>query len=165
MKISFFLSKGTSGRRSARSLLRRSIAWTSNKSSSSLRKRIMPKTLRIERSARLFTQHNFAWYSGQRLEWQKLLWQSATVTVLASFSIIRVTLLEWQSVIMTLLPIPEGVTVTANHCNTKPLTIQGKLSHSIGWFIPWLVEVLQLHPPEMLRAGYKLYYGLPLLWF
>ena len=59
-----------------------------------------------------------ALYSGRRLEWQRVLWQSATMTVLAipdSFSTIRVTLLEWQLVIVTLLPIPEGVTVTAVH--------------------------------------------------
>ena len=61
--------------------------------------------------------YEFSRYSGRRLEWQRLLWQLATVTVLAipdSFSAIRVTLLKWLSVIVALLPIPEGVTVTAD---------------------------------------------------
>ena len=33
------------------------------------------------------------------------------------FRALRKLLLEWQSVSVTLLPIPEGVTVTADHCN------------------------------------------------
>ena len=63
----------------------------------------------------------------RRLEWQRLLWQSATVTVLAipdSFSITRVTLLEWQSVKVTLIPISNGVTVTVDHCTELLLKVQ-----------------------------------------
>ena len=57
-------------------------------------------------------------YCGRRLEWLRLLWQSATLTVLEipdSFSksdTIRVTVGYSDT-----FPIPEGVTVTADHCN------------------------------------------------
>ena len=42
---------------------------------------------------------------------------------------IRVTLLGWQLVIVTLDPIPEGVTVTADHCMAMPLTCTTYNSH------------------------------------
>ena len=76
------------------------------------------------RRGRASTGHPAGWwssyYSGRRLEWQRLLWQSVTVTVGSSdsrlqwqsvtmtvgYSNSRLKWQFWQSPIVTLLPIP-----------------------------------------------------------
>ena len=65
------------------------------------------------------------WYSGRRLEWQRLLWQLATVTVLVipdSFSTIRVTVGYSDTFADT----------RGCHCNRRPLYRAPRL-HRLQW--------------------------------
>ena len=66
------------------------------------------------------------------------------------FKALRNLLLEWQSVTVTLLPIPEGVTITADHCNCFAQRLPPYLPQ--GYFGPRMMMFCDGRWGQMLRA-------------
>ena len=56
------------------------------------------------------------------------------------FKALRKLLLEWQSVTVTLLPIPEGVTLTADHCTSLASPFFYSNNHSTNKVLKSKVE-------------------------